>query len=375
MQSLGVNRPWLLWIALIGLVLRLPSEASAGAITWRSDFSAAKREAMLNHKLILVNIHASWCGPCKLLQSTTLKNPKLVERIQETCVPLGVDADLHPELIELWSVNSFPTQLFLAPNGQVISRIVGYVGAPEYQSSLELAVDTAGIPRGSHLAKSRVGPNAAQDRSAGVTPPKMTFQDPVNASPPARVAVGEPAQPLPGALTAGDTPLVAGRPSGVTLAPPPPPPAVNVKVPAPARDTMDKAIRPCDVSLPVAMDGFCPVSMIVRAELTHGSDNACLAYKGRRYLFRGEAERSMFQNNPERFLPAENGLCVVTWAEEHRWIPGQIRYPAIFGDHVFFFNSETVRQKFLDDPERYVDSAGRAYRSSLGNLDRNSPLR
>ncbi|MFO0945561.1 MAG: hypothetical protein U1D30_06405, partial [Planctomycetota bacterium] len=183
------------------------------------------------------------------------------------------------------------------------------------------------------------------------------------------------AAPLPGALTAGDTPTLASQPTGVALAPPPIPPAANVKAPAPVKDGIDRSIQPCDANLPVAMDGFCPVSMIVRAELTHGSDNACLAYKGRRYLFRSEAERSMFLNNPEKYMPAENGQCVVTWAEEHRWIPGQIRYPAIFGDHVFFFNSESVRQKFLDDPERYVDPAGRAYRSSLGNLDRDSPLR
>lgn len=112
------------------------------------------------------------------------------------------------------------------------------------------------------------------------------------------------------------------------------------------------------------MGGFCPVSMISRAELTHGVDGNCLVYRGRRYLFRTDQDRLLFLQNPDRYLPAENGFCVVTWAEENRWTPGQVRFPAIFGEHVFLFPSESQRQKFLDDPERYVDSRGRAFRSA-----------
>lgn len=95
-------------------------------------------------------------------------------------------------------------------------------------------------------------------------------------------------------------------------------------------------------------------------EVVPGRANITFVYQGQRYQFSSNSEKSLFSENPERFLPAENGQCVVTWL--NKWRPGLIELPAIFGDHVYFFSSTTMRERFLKNPERYVDRTGRAYR-------------
>jgi YHS domain-containing protein len=124
-------------------------------------------------------------------------------------------------------------------------------------------------------------------------------------------------------------------------------------------------IRACDASVPLALDGYCPVSMFKKSELIRGAEDQCCVYKDKRYQFISAAERESFIQNPKRFLPSEDGLCVVTWAEDHRRLPGSIEFPAMFGDYLFLFGNDQARQRFLADPERYVDATGRAHRIPL----------
>jgi YHS domain-containing protein len=115
----------------------------------------------------------------------------------------------------------------------------------------------------------------------------------------------------------------------------------------------------------VALAGYCPVCMITRAELVRGLPGESHVYKGRTYQFVSAAEKQVFMADPTRYLPAEDGYCVVTWAEQHRREAGNIELPALFGDYLYLFAKEEARQKFLRDPERYVDPNGRARRIPL----------
>lgn len=335
--------PWLLVASCI-LASSVVAEPGSG-LNWHTDYNTARRQAMLENKIIVVNIHATWCGPCRLLQSTTLQNPDLIQTIATHCIPLSLDGDHHPQLIGQWGVNAFPTQLFLAPSGEVIGRLVGYVGVPEYKAGIQGASNTPEMRRlralvDSKLKRPAVGTGSPQEAKPPVVESRPLAGPKQQAAP---AFVARDRQP--------EIPISRGEPE------------------------IDNTIRPCDATVPVAMGGFCPVSMIVRAELTQGSDANCLVYRGKRFLFRTTAERTLFLENPKRYLPAEDGYCVVTWAEEHRWTPGAVKYPAIFGEHVFLFPSNDHRQKFLEDPERYVDATGRAYRSAVDSATRDTTLR
>jgi YHS domain-containing protein/thiol-disulfide isomerase/thioredoxin len=392
-----------------------------GPIQWRTDYDHALGEAKATGKLLLVNIHATWCIPCKKLNATTLVDPALGEEIMASCVPLSLDADQDAGVIRQWPITGFPTQLFLTPDGQIINTIVGNVPVATYQATLRKSLESMANARPrstpatlASMPKSSPAPSAPA-MAAVPAPPSATFnaQSRMEVTPP--VANGGYVQqspttvspsgmptpsPLGGSVKPGTlanssitsvlpspAPFAGNAPPAAPPMPPagpaaihpsgpvPPPPAYAAATQnLPARQEIRSTpmmvagsgeIRACDASVPLALDGFCPVSMFKRSELIRGADDQCCVYKDKRYQFISAADREAFIQNPKKFLPSEDGFCVVTWAETHQRSQGNIQFPALFGDYLFLFANDDARQRFLEDPERYVDPTGRAHRIPL----------
>ena len=76
-----------------------------------------------NNKLVLVDIYADWCGPCKAMMPTL---ESLEQKYSETLDIVKIDAD-NPdtgELTQLFQVRSIPTLLFIK-NGEVQEAVIG----------------------------------------------------------------------------------------------------------------------------------------------------------------------------------------------------------------------------------------------------------
>jgi YHS domain-containing protein/thiol-disulfide isomerase/thioredoxin len=375
--------------------------AAGGAIAWQTNYETAKATAQSSQKILLVNIHATWCIPCKKLMSGTLSDPELGNEIMQNCIPLSLDADQDAAVIRQWPITGFPTQLFIAPDGQVLNTIVGNVPVATYRSALSKVVQTLSssgiaarpnrespatqsatpttrsedvvnrpthqsLPNVASLPAPPIGTSKspmAPGRQPMLPPALTAANDPATGRPatppasPAGIAANAPklASPMAGAPT---TQQPAAMPSESAAVPPPRSVASQVK----QKVINDKNVRPCDMSVPLALDGYCPVSMFKRSELIRGADTECCVYNEKRYHFLSSVEKEMFLKNPRRYLPAEEGYCVVTWAEKHSRALGNVELPALFGDYLFLFANDDARQKFLQDPEHYVDATGHAHR-------------
>ncbi|SDY42054.1 thioredoxin [Halopenitus persicus] len=76
-------------------------------------------EALAGHDLVLVDFHADWCGPCKMLEP-------ILEDVAATtsATVLKVDADVHQGLTSQYGVRGLPT-LLLFRGGEPVERLVG----------------------------------------------------------------------------------------------------------------------------------------------------------------------------------------------------------------------------------------------------------
>ncbi|WP_435184305.1 thioredoxin [Halobellus sp. EA9] len=76
-------------------------------------------ELVADHDVVLVDYHAEWCGPCKMLE------PTVEELAAETdAVVLKVDIDEHQDLAREAGVRSVPTLEFYK-NGESQDRVIG----------------------------------------------------------------------------------------------------------------------------------------------------------------------------------------------------------------------------------------------------------
>ncbi len=97
----------------------------------------AQKQAETGSKFILVDVYTEWCGPCKLMERTTFRDPGTQELLKRV-VALKVDGEKGqgPELVNRYQVAGFPCFLILDAKGQVVDKRMGYMPAHEFNAWL-----------------------------------------------------------------------------------------------------------------------------------------------------------------------------------------------------------------------------------------------
>ncbi|WP_418645568.1 thioredoxin family protein [Tenacibaculum insulae] len=97
----------------------------SNATHWMTSFKDAKKLSVATNKLILIDFWATWCGPCKRMESDTWNKPE-VEEILNAYVPLKIDIDVFRKISNKYSANTIPYILIVDANGEVIYNEKGY---------------------------------------------------------------------------------------------------------------------------------------------------------------------------------------------------------------------------------------------------------
>lgn len=124
----------------------------AFAAEWTDDFSAAKRKAKAEHKLVLMDFTGSdWCRNCMRLHGQVLDTPEFEAYAKDKFIFMEVDCPRtkklpdklsrqNQELCRTYSVGGFPTLLVVTPKGEVVGGVGGFKNREEVQASLDKAI-------------------------------------------------------------------------------------------------------------------------------------------------------------------------------------------------------------------------------------------
>jgi len=85
------------------------------------DFKALIDKASKEGKLLIVDFHAQWCGPCKMIAP---KIVKMAEEMDDKCIFAKVDVDEASEIAEEYEIQAMPTFLLFA-NGMKVDSMAG----------------------------------------------------------------------------------------------------------------------------------------------------------------------------------------------------------------------------------------------------------
>lgn len=95
-----------------------------------------KSEVLQSDLPVVVDIYATWCGPCKMVA------PILEELSKELAgkIKIGkLDVDESPQTPGKYGVMSVPTLMFFK-KGQVMDQVVGALPKPQLKSKIEEAL-------------------------------------------------------------------------------------------------------------------------------------------------------------------------------------------------------------------------------------------
>ena len=106
------------------------SRGAAGGpgIAWQTQREQAFAAAQQAKKPLMVKFFTTWCGYCKLMDKTTLREPQVVAAAKGF-VALRVDAEKDAAFAQRYGVTGYPTVVFLAPDGRELGRVRGAVPA------------------------------------------------------------------------------------------------------------------------------------------------------------------------------------------------------------------------------------------------------
>ena len=65
--------------------------APQGPVAWH-DFADGLKRAKSDRKLIVADFYATWCGPCKIMEKRTFRDPRVLTRLRDV-IPVRVDAE------------------------------------------------------------------------------------------------------------------------------------------------------------------------------------------------------------------------------------------------------------------------------------------
>lgn len=105
-------------------------------LKWYTNLDAAISEAQKTKKPIFAVFSASWCPACQQLESETLVDNEVKQKLAQNYVAVKIDLDTNPELSSKYGIYGIPALIFMNSNGEETKRIGGYVPPEQLLSAI-----------------------------------------------------------------------------------------------------------------------------------------------------------------------------------------------------------------------------------------------
>jgi thioredoxin-related protein len=128
----------------------------AQAINWRSDVSAARREAQATGRPLFLDFGTQACVYCQKLDAITFRVPAVARMLNDYFVPVHIDADREREFTSALGIHSYPTLVLTDSQGKIINRHEGFCEAAAMMAFLEPGKQLAtAAPRPQYRAQAK----------------------------------------------------------------------------------------------------------------------------------------------------------------------------------------------------------------------------
>jgi len=132
-----------LTITLLSLSLYSPSGFSQDAppkIEWSEWGPGVFERAKNENKPILLNLGASWCHWCHVMDQETYTDSGIIWMVNQMFIPVRVDSDRRPDINEKYNMGGWPSTVFLTDEGNVLVGAT-FLTADEMRYSLQKIID------------------------------------------------------------------------------------------------------------------------------------------------------------------------------------------------------------------------------------------
>ncbi|MGD9159970.1 MAG: FKBP-type peptidyl-prolyl cis-trans isomerase [Desulfobacteraceae bacterium] len=112
-------------------------------LSWHEDYDDGLAITKKTGKPVVLIFYEDGCPWCEKLFNETLKDPR-IEYLENEFVWIKADGEKHPELMDSYKMDSYPSILLLDSKGKVIEKMTGFKFAPVLRDRLNTALQKIG---------------------------------------------------------------------------------------------------------------------------------------------------------------------------------------------------------------------------------------
>lgn len=128
-------------LSILATVFGLPLQAAdPKPIAWRTDYDAARKEAIEKGLPLFVVIGTENCYYCRKLEAGPFRDEAIQKQVGGNFVALKIDANAEPNLARALKVQAYPTLVLASPDGKIHNFIEGYVESDRLAEHMKRAV-------------------------------------------------------------------------------------------------------------------------------------------------------------------------------------------------------------------------------------------
>jgi len=125
-------------LLLFTILTTVPAQVEFIEVETRAEMIAAQKKASDQMQMLFVDVYATWCGPCKMMDSDVYTAPSVSEYMNTHYLSVRMDGEsdygrLYASEQEL---EGYPSMFIFSDEGERISKIVGFTPAEELVATL-----------------------------------------------------------------------------------------------------------------------------------------------------------------------------------------------------------------------------------------------
>ncbi len=124
----------ILWLAL---ALACGTVFAQESIRWAPDINSARRAAAEFKVPLLIHFYGDGCLPCKTLEQRVLSQPEVISTLNKFFICVKVNATQDRQQAAEFQVHSWPTDVFVSPDGKTLYQGVCQQDIRAYSNVLE----------------------------------------------------------------------------------------------------------------------------------------------------------------------------------------------------------------------------------------------
>lgn len=283
-----------------------------GPKQWLTNYQQARSESQRLGLPMVVHFSTTWCGPCQQMERETFSSQEVHQKLGSKFIGLKIDAEEEADLAAKFGVNAYPTDVIVAPSGQIMWRHVGYLDRGNYVGQMKSWENRFERERIAAIAAIK----AEQERLLALERKKQS----TNQTP---------------------TPMPMPKPIPI-------PPVVE------------------QPQVLIGLNGYSPVRIKNNREWVKGRSEYAVTYQGVVFYLADENEQRLFNGSPERYAPRLLGCDPVELVSSDKAVPGLIEIGAFYDGELYLFSSAESRNQFRLAPDRFTKTRHVLHADDIG---------